>query len=209
MRSPHESLRQERERVEQELNRGDLVVVIFGTGSSGKTSLIRALLREMVGDVSAAMGSTRKTKAYRLRLQGLERALQLVDTPGILEAGDDGISREEIARRRAVRADLIVVVVDGDLRGSELSVIRSIADVGKRLLLVLNKRDLRGEDEERRLLHLLRNRCSGLVEPLDVVACSAAPRACPGRGGTRFNPLQMSLNCCNDSAPFSMPRGRS
>lgn len=183
-----ESLRQERERVEQELNRGDLVVVIFGTGSSGKTSLIRALLREMVGDVSAAMGSTRDTKTYRLRLQGLERAMQVVDTPGILEAGDDGISREEIARRRAVRADLIVVVVDGDLRSSELSVISSIGELGKRLLLVLNKRDLRGEDEERRLLQLLRNRCAGLVEPEDVVACSAAPQSLPRPGRTPLQP---------------------
>ena len=59
-----ESLRQERERVEQDLARGDLVVVVFGTGSSGKTSLIRALLQDMVGDVAAAMGSTRSTPSY-------------------------------------------------------------------------------------------------------------------------------------------------
>ena len=43
-----------------DLARGDLVVVVFGTGSSGKTSLIRALLQDM-GDVAAAMGSTRST----------------------------------------------------------------------------------------------------------------------------------------------------
>ena len=40
-----QSLQKERERVARELERGDLVVVVFGTGSSGKTSLIRALLR--------------------------------------------------------------------------------------------------------------------------------------------------------------------
>ena len=45
------SLQKERDRVAEELKRGDLVVVVFGTGSSGKTSLIRALLNEMVGDV--------------------------------------------------------------------------------------------------------------------------------------------------------------
>ena len=183
-----ESLRQERQRVSQELDRGDLVVVVFGTGSSGKTSLIRALLQEMVGEVSAAMGSTRTTKAYRLRLQGLQQALQLVDTPGILEAGDDGVSREETARRQAVRADLLVVVVDGDLRSSEMTVLQSIAALGKRLLLVLNKRDLRGADEERRLLQLLRSRCAGLLEPADVVACSAAPQSIPRPGGRPLQP---------------------
>ena len=183
-----ESLKQERERVTRELNRGDLVVVVFGTGSSGKTSLIRALLQQMVGEVSAAMGSTRTTKSYRLRLQGLQRALQLVDTPGILEAGEAGVSREETARRQAVRADLMVVVVDGDLRQSELTVIRSIADLGKRLLLVLNKRDLRGADEEKRLLEVLRSRCSGLVQPHDVVACSAAPQSLPRTGRSPLQP---------------------
>ena len=168
-------LQQERERVEQELNRGDLVVVVFGTGSSGKTSLIRALLQEMVGTTSAAMGSTRQSSRYRMRLHGLTRSLQLVDTPGILESGPDGRSREESARHRAVRADLLLVVVDGDLRASELEVIRSIADLGKRVLLILNKRDLRGVDEERRLLDILRSRCKGMIQPADILACSAAP----------------------------------
>ena len=57
-----EGLRQERERVARELQRGDLTVVVFGTGSSGKTSLIRALLNEIVGDVGASMGTTTKTQ---------------------------------------------------------------------------------------------------------------------------------------------------
>ena len=99
-----EGLRQERERVAQELQRGDLTVVVFGTGSSGKTSLIRALLQEIVGEVGATMGTTTETKAYRLRLKGLKRGLQLVDTPGILESGRDGREREQEARRRASRA---------------------------------------------------------------------------------------------------------
>ena len=88
-----QSLQSERDRVADELKRGDLVVVVFGTGSSGKTSLIRALLKEMVGEVGAPMGVTKTSRAYRLRLKGLERGLQLVDTPGILEAGEEGLSR--------------------------------------------------------------------------------------------------------------------
>ena len=182
-------LQQERARVEEELNRGDLVVVVFGTGSSGKTSLIRALLQEMVGSTSAAMGSTRQSSRYRMRLQGLTRSLQLVDTPGILESGPDGRTREEAARHRAVRADLLLVVVDGDLRASELAVIRSITDLGKRVLLILNKRDLRGVDEEKRLLEILRCRCQGLIQPADILACSAAPQSIPRPGGRPLQPI--------------------
>ena len=182
-----QSLQKERERVARELERGDLVVVVFGTGSSGKTSLIRALLRDIVGDVGAAMGSTSESQRYRLRLRGLDRGVQLVDTPGILESGLDGRSREQEARQHASRADLMIVVVDGDLRRGELEVVHSLSGLGKRLLLVLNKCDLRGEEEERRLLLLLRQRCAGWLQADDVIPTSACPQSLP-RPGER--PLQ-------------------
>ena len=184
-----EALQQERQRVAEELERGDLVLVLFGCGSAGKTSLIRALLREMVGQVGAAMGSTQECTSYRLRLKGLERGLRLVDTPGILEAGNDGRAREQIAREQAAQADLLLLVVDGDLRASEWEVFKALAGLGKRLLLVLNKCDLRGEEEERRLLALLRRRTAGQIEPEDVVAASASPQSLPMPGGRPQQPL--------------------
>ena len=183
-----EGLRQERERIGNELARGDLVVVIFGTGSSGKTSLIRALLNEIVGKVGARMGSTQNSQIYRLRLKKLERGLQLIDTPGILEAGKDGLSREKEARIRASRADLMVVVVDSDLRSEELKIIKSLTSLGKRLLLVLNKCDLRGEEEERKLLALLRGHSKGLLDPEDVIPICAAPQSIPRPGGQPWQP---------------------
>ncbi|MFM8544579.1 MAG: GTP-binding protein, partial [Vulcanococcus sp.] len=60
-----QALEQERRRVAEELQRGDLVLVVFGVGSSGKTSLIRALLNDVVGAVGAAMGSTDACSTYR------------------------------------------------------------------------------------------------------------------------------------------------
>ena len=183
------ALRQERERVEAELARGDLELVVFGTGSTGKTSLIRALLDEVVGEVGAAMGSTGDCRVYRLRLKGLRRGLRLVDTPGILEAGTDGRQREITARERAARADLLLFVVDGDLRAAELEVFEALASLGKRLLLVLNKCDLRGQEEELRLLDLLRRRCSGRLADDDVLAASAAPQSVPLPGGRPHQPL--------------------
>lgn len=183
------ALRQERERVEAELARGDLELVVFGTGSTGKTSLIRALLDEVVGEVGAAMGSTGDCRVYRLRLKGLRRGLRLVDTPGILEAGSDGRQREITARERAARADLLLFVVDGDLRAAELEVFEALASLGKRLLLVLNKCDLRGQEEERRLLELLRRRCSGRLADEDVLPASAAPQSVPLPGGRPHQPL--------------------
>jgi len=183
-----QALQQERERVAAELQRGDLVLVLFGTGSAGKTSLIRALLQEVVGQVGAAMGSTDACSTYRLRLRDLPRGLRLVDTPGILEAGSAGRERERIARRQAANADLLLLVVDGDLRAAEQEVFDALASLGKRLILVLNKADLRGEQEERRLLALLRQRCLGRIAPEDVVAASAAPQSVPRPGGQPLQP---------------------
>ena len=171
-----------------ELERGDLVIVLFGVGSAGKTSLIRALLQELVGQVGAAMGSTVQSQRYRLRLKGLQRGVWLVDTPGILEAGAAGLEREILAREQASKADLLLLVVDGDLRAAELEVFDALASLGKRLMLVLNKCDLRGEQEEARLLQLLRQRSRGRVAAEDVVAASAAPQSVPMPGGRPLQP---------------------
>ncbi len=183
-----EALRQERQRMAAELERGDLVIVLFGIGSSGKTSLIRALLQELVGEVGAAMGSTTGSQRYRLRLRGLQRAVWLVDTPGILEAGAAGLERERRAREQAGKADLLLLVVDGDLRAAELEVFEALASLGKRLMLVLNKCDLRGEQEESRLLQLLRQRTRGRITAEDVLPASASPQSVPMPGGRPLQP---------------------
>jgi len=182
-------LEQERQRMAHELERGDLMIVVLGAGSSGKTSLIRALLGELVGSVGAPMGTTGASQRYRLRLRGLQRAIWLIDTPGILESGDAGDNRERQARQQAARADLLLLVVDGDLRAAEMHVFETLASLGKRLVLVLNKCDLRGEQEEARLLSLLRQRCRGLLAPDDVVPASASPQSIPRPGGTPLQPL--------------------
>ncbi|MFM8525872.1 MAG: YcjF family protein [Cyanobacteriota bacterium] len=183
-----QALLQEQARVREELERGDLVIVVFGTGSTGKTSLIQALLGELVGRVGAPMGSTDATHTYRLRLRGLARGVRLVDTPGILEAGPEGLQREVLAREQAARADLLLLLVDGDLRASEHEILRTLAGLGKRLLLVLNKCDLRGEQEERQLLTLLRARCQGLIAAEDVIPVAASPQSVPMPGGRPLQP---------------------
>ena len=90
------ALKDEKDRVSLELDRGDIVLVVFGIGSSGKTSLIRALLKKIVGKVSPEMGSTREKETYRLKLKGLRRGIRIIDTPGILEAGKGGRERERV-----------------------------------------------------------------------------------------------------------------
>ncbi len=176
------ALKDEKNRVSLELDRGDIILVVFGIGSSGKTSLIRALLKRIVGKVSPEMGSTKEKETFRLKLRGLPRGIRIIDTPGILEAGIGGREREKSALIEARKADLMLVVIEGDLRSEETRTIRTLSKLGKRLLLVLNKIDLRGENEEKRLIEILNSRCSDFIEPKDIICTSAAPQsiAIPG-----------------------------
>ena len=189
------ALQEEKNRVSLELERGDIILVVFGIGSSGKTSLIRALLKRIVGDVSPEMGSTKTKETFRLKLKGLNRGIRIVDTPGILEAGKEGRERERSALIQAQKADLMLVVIEGDLRSAETKAIRNLSNLGKRLIIVLNKIDLRGENEERRLIDILNSRCNDFVNSEDIICTSASPQtiAIPGKKPYQPDPEINSL----------------
>ncbi|MEA5420263.1 GTP-binding protein, partial [Spirulina sp. CCNP1310] len=170
------------------LARGEFKVMIFGTGSAGKTSLINALIGEMAGEVGAAMGTTTLGKAYGLRLPGVEREILLVDTPGILEAGSAGTERGAIARQLATEADLLLFVVDNDLRQSEYTPLRALAEIGKRSLLIFNKTDLYPPDEQGVILEQLRAQVQPLIPPQDVVAIAAHPQPIRLENGETYQP---------------------
>ncbi len=182
------ALKDEKDRVSLELDRGDIILVVFGIGSSGKTSLIRAILKRIVGKVSPEMGSTRGKESFRLKLKGLPRGIRIIDTPGILEAGKAGREREKSALIEARKADLMLVVIEGDLRSEEIRTIMSLSKLGKRLLLVLNKIDLRGENEEKRLIEILNSRCNDFIEPKDIICTSASPQSIKIPGKKPFQP---------------------
>lgn len=161
--------------IEQNLARGELKVVVFGTGSSGKTSLVNALMGQIVGEVGAPMGTTDVSATYRLKVKGVDREVILIDTPGILEAGVAGTDRETLARRYATEADLLLFVLDNDLRQSEYDPLKGLAEIGKRSIVVLNKADLYTQEDLEAILARLRERVRGVVRAEDVVAIAANP----------------------------------
>lgn len=162
--------------IEEQLARGELQIVVFGTGSAGKTSLVNALLGRMAGQVGAPMGTTQIGETYQLRFRGIERPIWITDTPGILEAGVAGTERERLARELATAANLLLFVIDNDLRQSEYEPLSRLAEIGKRSLLVFNKLDLYPDDDRERILAHLRQRVQGLIDPVDVVAIAARPQ---------------------------------
>ena len=162
--------------IETNLARGEIQVVVFGTGSAGKTSLVNSVMGRMVGQVDAPMGTTQVGETYCLRLKRLERKILITDTPGILEAGVAGTEREQLARELATEADLLLFVVDNDLRRSEYEPLKSLAEIGKRSLLILNKIDMYTDDDKEAILARLRQRVRGFIAVNDVVAIAANPQ---------------------------------
>lgn len=174
--------------IEASLTRGELSVVVFGTGSAGKTSLVNALIGRVVGHVGAPMGTTAVGETYSLTLKGLNRQILITDTPGILEAGVVGTEREQLARQLATEADLLLFVVDNDLRQSEYDPLRRLAEIGKRSLLVLNKTDIYPEADQETILARLRQRVRGFIAPVDVVAIAANPQPVQLENGETLHP---------------------
>lgn len=174
--------------IEVNLARGEIQVVVFGTGSAGKTSLVNAIMGRIVGQVNAPMGTTQVGETYCLRLKGLERKILITDTPGILEAGVEGTEREQLARELATSADLLLFVVDNDLRRSEYEPLRSLAEIGKRSLLVLNKTDLYTDEDQESILARLRQRVHGFIAANDVIAIAANPQTAELETGETLEP---------------------
>lgn len=156
-------------------------VVVFGTSSAGKTSLINALLGQHVGKTEAVMGTTRHGENFTHSVEGVDGTVLLTDTPGLSEIGAGGALREAEARDLAARADLLLFVVDHDLIRSEYDPLAALARQGKRSIVVLNKKDRLVDADRDAILEKLRERLRGIVPPRDIVAVAASPRPTPVR----------------------------
>jgi GTP-binding protein EngB required for normal cell division len=139
-------------------------VALFGAISTGKSSLIRALAPEHRPDVHVLGGTTVAVREYPTRIGA--HAVTLVDVPGTEEWG--GEARAVAARLEALRAHVVLYVVDGDLTRPAAGEIEWLQRFGKPMLLVLNKIDHYTPEERDRLLERLRQR-SGL----EVLPCRA------------------------------------
>ncbi len=171
-----ESLAQDYEAVQamlDKLEHGHIHLAAFGRVSTGKSSLLNALIGEDRFTVSPLHGETKQSsmQAWREEEAG---GVYLIDTPGLDEAG--GEQREALAKEVAGRADLVLFVVDGDITETELESLRALLTQGRPVIVVLNKIDLFTVDEQSQLLASLRKRTAGLIDASHIIAAAAQPR---------------------------------
>jgi hypothetical protein len=174
--SARAGLNQELSKLKAGEHRREFHVVVFGTGSAGKTSLISALLGREAGKSEAVMGTTKQATNHTYELEGAEGGLFLTDTPGLSEIGEAGSAREQESRELAARADLLIFVLDHDLTRTEFEPLAALVRQGKRSRVIFNKTDRFSDSDGAAILAKLKERLRGLVPPEDVVAGAASPR---------------------------------
>ena len=155
------------------IEHGHLHLSAFGRVSTGKSSLLNALIGEERFSVSPIHGETRfsSMQAWAEEEAG---GVYLIDTPGLDEAG--GEDREALAREVAGRSDLVMFVLDSDITETELDALKALLAQGRPVIVVLNKADLYTSDERVALLASIRSKADGLIEPDHVIAAAAQPR---------------------------------
>ena len=137
--------------------------VILGKPNAGKSSLLNYMLGEDRAIVTQVAGTTRDTLEEYVNIQDV--CLKLVDTAGIHKTDDlvEKIGIEK-ARQMAVKADLILYVVDSstDLDQDDQEILDLIKD--KKSIILYNKSDLESVLD----FETLKSRTTATVIPFSV-----------------------------------------
>ncbi|TVQ46124.1 MAG: DUF697 domain-containing protein [Gloeocapsa sp. DLM2.Bin57] len=172
-------------------------IAAFGMVGRGKSSLLNALLGEQIFATGPLHGVTRVAQSrdwvltqenltesdqeiQKLTIPGLGNSrLELVDTPGIDEV--DGETREALARDIAKKADLILMIIAGDLTKVEYNALCELREFGKPIILVFNKIDQYPEADVKLIYGKIRDeRVRELLSPDEIVKVAASPLVVEG-----------------------------
>ena len=134
---------------------GAIHLCFFGEISTGKSSLIKALVPSADVSIDVVGGSTTEIKHYRWRNDAGNEIL-LTDVPG---TGGHDHGFDDIALEEAQRSHVVLFICAGDLTRAESLAIEYLVRLDKPFVLVMNKSDRFSVDEraalmERLLLHL-------------------------------------------------------
>ena len=145
-------MRREIEQLQERKDTGRIYVALFGDVSTGKSSIVKALLPEATtsaldSDINVRGGSTQEINQYTWKSTSGDE-LVLTDLPGRNEASGD---LDAAVRDEAIRAQIVVYVTDSDLSRSQFDDIQQLQSFGKPMVVALNKSD-RFSDEEKQLI---------------------------------------------------------
>ena len=167
-------------------------IAAFGMVGRGKSSILNALLGQRVFETGPIHGVTQSQQSanwsltreaiegsdrdiLRVSLPGINQSqVELIDTPGIDEV--DGEAREALARQVAKHVDLLLFIISGDMTKVEFQALSELREVGKPMILVLNKIDQYPDADRVSVYEKIRDqRVKELLSPDEIVMAAASP----------------------------------
>ncbi len=155
--------------LEQRRSAGQVYVAIYGEISSGKSSLIAALIPDSEIAIDVRGGTTQAVKHYQWHADSGDRII-LADVPGLNEV--ENPSAQASAREEALRAHIVIYVCDGDLTRDQWSEIQHLVEFNKPLIVAINKADRYSDSDLQRIKDQIKQRFAAL-NPVDVVSVQA------------------------------------
>ena len=151
---------------------GEIHVALFGEISTGKSSLVQALLPTAEAHSDVRGGTTRQLAGYRWHSPAGD-VLTITDMPGTADAGD---GLERLAVDEAKRAHIVIYVTDGDLNRVQHAQLQELIQLDKPLVLTLNKTDRYSGAELEQLSRRLGDMVEGKPRALFVAVSAARQR---------------------------------
>jgi len=149
---------------------GWIQIVVAGEISTGKSSLIKALLPDEDVVINVLGGSTQSITNYQWESPSGDQLI-ITDLPGF---GATAGVPDEVAMQECLRAHAVIFLCAGDLTRAEFETLRLLRETGKPIVVALNKRDRFSDEELVPILAALRAKLDGLPGGEQIGLCSIA-----------------------------------
>jgi small GTP-binding protein len=126
---------------------GSVHLALFGEVSSGKSSLVKALLPDAGVESDVLSGTTTDIIKYTWIAPSGDQVI-ISDLPGFNDAAGEA---HQAMRDEALRAHLVIYLCDTDLGRVQYEELKQLQEINKPLLIAINKSDRYSSEEQQRL----------------------------------------------------------
>ena len=169
--------------------RETVYLALFGEISSGKSSLINALLPGASVETDVVGGTTTAIQHYHwVRESGDE--VVLVDVPGLNQVGQD---YDRLVMDEVHRAHVVIFVCDGDLTRDESLALQPLLELKKPLLVAFNKLDRYSASDQKLIRQRLTVQFSNYsqVHIVGIATCPAQQVVTVGPDGVEHETVRV------------------
>ena len=158
-----EEIREQRRR----RSSGEIYIAVYGEISSGKSSLVQALVPDIELETDPRGGTTTVIRHYSWEAPSGDRIV-IADLPGF------NLEDNRSALEETRRAHLVIFLCDGDLTASQMKQLKFLQGLDKPLILALNKADQFSPQELDSLRDRFQNRTG--LQKANIVTISTGGR---------------------------------